>query len=111
MRDKDGNCGFARRSGAAIVAAGFLAFAVTAATPAAAKIKCKGMFQVTKYGLTSTLYCRDQQIARVARSYGWRVSDAEVHNDPLKKVQICQALGGDIRLEGACGAYGPRLYR
>ncbi len=34
-----------------------------------------------------------------------------VRNDPLKKVRICQALGGDIRLQGACSAYGPRLYR
>lgn len=100
-----------RAAPAAIVAASVLVFAGMAATPAAAKIQCKGIFQVTKSGLVSTLYCRDREIARVARSYGWRVSDAEVRNDPLKKVRICQALGGDIRLQGACGAYGPRLYR
>lgn len=100
-----------RAAPAAILAASVLFVAGIAATPAAAKIQCKGIFQVTKSGLISTLYCRDRQIARVARSYGWRVSDAEVRNDPLKKVRICQALGGDIRLEGACGAYGPRLYR
>ena len=96
---------------AVILAASLLFLAGIAATPAAAKIKCKGISQVTKSGLLSTLYCRDLQIARVARSYGWRVSDAEVRNDPLKKVRICQALGGDIRLQGACGAYGPHLYR
>ncbi|MEM7398180.1 MAG: hypothetical protein AAF354_04480, partial [Pseudomonadota bacterium] len=58
----------------------------------------------------STQICRDRQIARVARSYGWRVTDAEVRNKPLKKVQICQALGGDTRLKGACGAYNRQNY-
>jgi hypothetical protein len=77
-------------------------------TPAEAKIRCKGIFQVNKSGLVSTQICRDREIARVARSYGWRVSDAEVRNKPLKKVEICQALGGDTRLQGACGAYGPQ---
>ena len=87
--------------------------AVFAATtsPAAAKIRCKGIFQVTKNGLISTSRCRDREIARTARSYGWRVSDAEVSNNPLKKVRICQALGGDTRLKGACGAYGARTFR
>jgi hypothetical protein len=80
------------------------------ATPAAAKIRCQGIFQVNKHGLVSTQICRDRQIARVARSYGWRVSDDEVRNKPLKKVQICRALGGDNRLKGACGAYSRQNY-
>jgi len=79
---------------------------------AAAKIKCQGIFQVTtKHGLISTPYCQELEIARVARSYGWKVTDAQVRNDPLKKVYICQALGGDVRLKGACGAYAPDQYR
>jgi hypothetical protein len=79
--------------------------------PAAAKIKCQGIFQVTKHGTISTPYCQELEIARVARSYGWKVTDAQVRNDPLKKVYICQALGGDTRLQGACGAYSPHQYR
>jgi hypothetical protein len=47
----------------------------------------------------------------VARSYGWKVTVAQVRNDPLKKVYICQALGNDNRLKGACGAYSSRRYR
>lgn len=91
------------------VASGVLAALLMAgAAPADTKIRCKGIFQVNKTGLVSTQICRDRQIARVARSYGWRVSDAEVSDNPLKKVQICQALGGDTRLQGACGAYGPQ---
>jgi len=87
---------------------GLVALIVVWVTPAEAKIRCKGIFQVNKSGLVSTQICRDREIARVARSYGWRVSDAEVRNKPLKKVEICQALGGDTRLQGACGAYGPQ---
>lgn len=79
--------------------------------PAAAKIKCQGIFQITKHGTISTPYCQELQIARVARSYGWKVTDDQVRNDPLKKVYICQALGGDVRLKGACGAYAPDQYR
>lgn len=80
--------------------------------PAAAKIQCKGIFQVTKTnGLIATPYCGDEEIARVARSYGWKVTGDQVRNDPLKKVYVCQALGGDVRIQGACGAYGPHQYR
>lgn len=87
-----------------------LALVAGAATPASAKISCKGIFQVTKSGLLSTPYCQDREIARVARSYGWRVSDADIRNDPLKKVKACQAFGRDTRLAGACGAYSPRNF-
>lgn len=93
-----------------LLGAALLAF-VAMPEPAAAKIKCKGIFQVTKNGLISTPYCQEEEIARVARSYGWKVTAAQVHNDPLKKVYICQALGNDNRLKGACGAYSPELYR
>lgn len=91
--------------------AGAVLACLLAPQPAAAKIQCKGIFQVSKYGLISTPYCQELEIARVARSYGWKVTDAEVRNDPLKKVYICQALGGDVRLKGACGAYAPEQYR
>jgi len=88
------------------------ALLVLSASPAlAAKIKCKGIFQVTKNGLISTPYCQDEEIARVARSYGWKTTTAQVRNDPLKKVRICRALGNDNRLKGACGAYAPDQFR
>lgn len=93
-----------------LVGAAFLAL-MAAPEPAAAKIKCQGIFQITKHGAISTPYCQELEIARVARSYGWKVTDAQVRNDPLKKVYICQALGGDVRLKGACGAYAPDQYR
>ena len=86
------------------LATGFLVLA--AASPAAAKIECRENFQVTKEnGLISTPYCEDAQIARVARSYGYNVTDAEVHNNPNTKVYLCQIIGNDNRLKGSCGAY------
>jgi len=53
--------------------------------------------QVTKYGLIATPYCGDEEIARVAHSYGWHREAATVHTNPLSKVYICQTLGYDWR--------------
>jgi hypothetical protein len=85
-------------------------FLAAGAGPATARIECKGNFQVTKYGLLATPYCADEQIAKVARTYGWKVTAKDVRNNPLTKVQICQVLGGDIRLKGSCAGYGPESY-
>jgi hypothetical protein len=78
--------------------------------PAAARIQCQGNFQISKYGPIATPYCEEEQIARVAQSYGWKVTASEVHNNPLKKVYVCQILGGDNRLKGSCAGYGPENY-
>jgi hypothetical protein len=91
--------------------AGAVLLAVVASTPAEARIQCQGNYQVTKHGLISTPYCEDNQIALVARSYGWRVTPAEIRANPLTKVRICQILGGDIRLKGSCAGYAPEQYR
>jgi hypothetical protein len=97
-------------SGCAILAAAAI-LAVALASPAAAKIECRGNFQITKYGLLATPYCQEREIARVARSYGANVTDAEVRNNPLTKVYLCQIYGRDNRLKGSCGAYSPENYR
>ena len=76
--------------------------------PAAVRTLCQGEFQVTKYGLIATPYCGDQEIARVANTYGWRVSPAEVRNNPLTKVYICQTIGYDWRLQSPCVGYSFR---
>ena len=96
---------------AAGVCAGALLALVAAPEPAAARIQCKGNFQVTKYGLIATPYCEEQQIAAVARSYGVRVTDEQVRRDPLTKVKLCYRFGSDVRLKGSCGAYAPEQYR
>jgi hypothetical protein len=77
--------------------------------PADARIRCQGEFQITqKYGLIATPYCGDEEIARVANNYGWRVSPAEVHNNPLTKVYLCQTIGYDWRLQSPCVGYSLR---
>ena len=78
--------------------------------PAEARIQCRGNFQMTKYGPIATPYCEEEQIAFVARSYGSRVTAAQVHNDPLTKVYLCQTIGYDSRLKGSCAGYGPDSY-
>ena len=78
--------------------------------PAAARIQCQGNFQISKYGPIATPYCEEEQIARVAQSYGWKVTASEVHNNTLKNVYVCQILGGDVRLKGSCAGYGPENY-
>jgi len=75
--------------------------------PAAARILCQGEFQVTQYGLIATPYCGDQEIARVAHSYGWNREAATVGTNPLSKVYICQTLGWDWRLQSPCAGYLP----
>lgn len=78
------------------------------AGPVAAHIQCDGEFQITKFGRIATPYCGEEEIARVANSYGWRVSAAKVHNDPLTKVYLCQTLGQDWRIQSACAGYVPK---
>jgi hypothetical protein len=82
----------------------------TSAGPATARIQCQGNFQISKYGPIATPYCEEEQIARVAQSYGWKVTAGEVHNNPLTKVYVCQNLGYDTRLKGSCAGYGPDSY-
>jgi hypothetical protein len=82
-----------------------MSLALFAAFPAEARIECRGNFQITKRGPISTPYCEEKQIARVARSYGIAVTDAEVRNNPNTKVWLCQTIGGDNRLKGSCAGY------
>ncbi len=38
------------------------------------------------------------------------VTGAQVRNDALNKVYLCQTLGNDIRMKGSCGGYAPEVY-
>ena len=90
--------------------AALLLLTAASATPASARIRCQEGFQMTSQGPIATPYCADQQIAIVAQSRGWKVTAAEIGDNPLKKVYICQVLGSDIRLKGSCAGYGPDQY-
>lgn len=88
---------------AALALAGF-------ATTAEARYRgvvCDGPFQVTEHGNISTPLCQERQIARVARSYGYRVSDGDVRHNDLTKINLCFQLGHDSRLKEACQGLRP----
>ena len=85
---------------AGMTACAAILLAAMLTTPAAARIQCHGNFQMTNYGPIATPYCEEEQIAFVARSYGQRVTAAEVHNNPLTKVYLCQTIGYDFTVEG-----------
>lgn len=90
--------------------AGLVLLTGATVAPASARIRCQDGFQMTSQGPIATPYCADQQIAVVAQSRGWKITTAEIGDKPLTKVYICQVLGSDIRLKGACAGYGPDQY-
>jgi hypothetical protein len=83
---------------------------LTTSSPLSARIQCDGNFQITKHGPIATPYCEELQIARVAQSYGIKVTFEEVRSNPLKKVYLCQTIGHDSRLKGSCAGYSPDSY-
>jgi hypothetical protein len=86
----------------------FIRFVMAAAlslfvsAPANAGIKCSGGFQVVNGTLLSTPYCQDQQVAQVARSYGLRVTDGQIRNNPNIKREVCRTIGRDNRVYLSC---------
>ncbi len=87
----------------AVIAVAVLTFSIALAAPADAKIRCKGPFQVIKgVGQHVTPYCEDKYLARIARSYGWKVGNRSVRNNPSLKARICRHIGHDNRLIGIC---------
>jgi hypothetical protein len=74
---------------------------------AEARIQCDGNFQIVRGQPVSTLYCQEQELARVARKFGWRVSVNEIRYSESTKAQVCRAIGFDNRVREVCGAYQP----
>lgn len=70
--------------------------------PADAKIKCRNDYQIVQGNEISTPYCADNYLARVAREYGVRVSDAAIRNNPNKKSEVCRFIGHDPRVKENC---------
>ena len=71
-----------------------------------AGINCSGRYQVVKgYGHIATPYCEDEYLARVARSYGTRVSGSAIRRSPGRKAEICRFVGHDSRVSDICSNY------
>ncbi len=71
-----------------------------------ARIQCNGPFQVVRgAGEIATPYCEDEYLARVARSYGIRVSGGAIRRSPSRKEEVCRAIGHDSRVYDICIKY------
>ncbi len=81
-----------------------IAFLMASSISAKAKIKCEGRFQVIKsQGKISTPYCEDNYLAAIARStYGRKVGNRELRQNPGLKARICRQIGHDSRLIEIC---------
>lgn len=86
-----------------IAAAVMLMMPVTAAE---AGIRCVDGFQIVNGSRISTPYCQDNYLARIASSYGIRVSAASVRNNPLVKRDLCNFVGHDPRVHQSCAGSG-----
>jgi hypothetical protein len=72
---------------------------------AQAAIVCDGNFQIVNGLPVGTPYCRDMNLARVARTYGWRVTDEAIRYSESTKAQVCRAIGHDNRVQDVCAPF------
>lgn len=85
-----------------VLASGVLALAQGSAEAA---IVCDDNFQVVNGFPVGTPYCREVNLARVARGYGMQVSDQAIHYSESVRAQVCHAIGYDNRVQQICEPY------
>jgi hypothetical protein len=93
-----------RKIASAVLGAGLLMLAHGGAQ---ARILCDGNFQIVNGNPVSTPYCREANLAQVARTYGWRISLQDIRESESKKAQLCRAIGYDNRVQEVCSPYQP----
>jgi hypothetical protein len=86
----------------AILGAGLLALAHGGAEAA---IRCDGNYQNVSGQPVSTLYCRETNLAHVARSFGWHVTAESIRASESTKAQVCRAIGFDNRVQEVCAPF------
>ncbi|MCP4934499.1 MAG: hypothetical protein GY927_09915 [bacterium] len=75
---------------------------------AQAKIKCEGRFQIVKgHGKISLPYFEDNYLAKIARTYGQKVSNNAIRYNPNLKAEVCRQVGYDYRLTNICADHRP----
>lgn len=82
-----------------ILATSAILMTLSLATTTQAAIKCDGDFQNVAGNEVSTPYCRDNNLAAVARSYGIAVSDSDVRNHPGIRSEVRRLIRTDIRVQ------------
>jgi hypothetical protein len=82
-----------------------IALPVALVQPAQSRIVCDGVFQVVNGQPIATPYCEDHNLARVARSYGMRVSFSSIRSSESVKAGVCRTIGHDNRVREVCLPY------
>jgi hypothetical protein len=72
-----------------------------------AAITCDGDFQIINGLPVATPYCRELNLAHVARTYGWKVTVEAIRYSESTKAQVCRAIGHDNRVQEICAPYQP----
>jgi hypothetical protein len=85
--------------GAAIVVG---ALTIAATSQPAYAIRCSGITQINKHTRIITPYCEHEELARIARQYGWNTSGRRLRNNINHKAKVCEMIGHDIRLSSVC---------
>lgn len=81
---------------------------------AQARIACDGNYQIVQGNPIATPYCQEQNLARVARGYGMRVSFDDIRRSDSIKAQVCRTIGHDNRVRETCLPFrndGGSIYR
>ncbi|HWB45215.1 MAG TPA: hypothetical protein VG900_07205 [Hyphomicrobiaceae bacterium] len=92
-----------------IGAAALLGLGLLALSPsprAEARIVCENEFQIVQGSPVATPLCADRYLARVARNYGMRVSEADLRNPSVKR-RVCAFIGNDNRVYSICSGWRP----
>jgi hypothetical protein len=82
-----------------------VAVPVALVQPAQSRIVCDGSYQIVQGQPLSTPYCQEQNLARVARAYGMRVSDESIRHSESVKAGVCRTIGYDNRVRDVCLQY------
>ena len=69
------------------------------------RIMCEGNFQIVYDRPLSTPYCREQNLAQVARAYGIPVSAEAIRRSESVKGDVCRTIGYDNRVREVCSPY------
>jgi len=91
------------------IAALVFAFAVPAViAPATAAIRCDGTFQANSQGEFESLYCKEDNLARVARSHGIQVTADQIRRSWSLEGDVCRQIGIDISVGNICDQFNNR---
>lgn len=79
--------------------------ALAAITPASAAIRCDGSFQINSQGEFESPYCKEENLARIARQAGIAVTADQIRRSFSLEQDVCRQLGSNIEVANICGQF------